>query len=157
MSGNTPPPPGTPPDAISLFFQDHPILFWASLGALAATQFWTIAYPYRLAYAERRKLRFRQRISNTVRLSTTKTGYIGAFLAKKTISVTLHLFAVSFSIFLLTLIPFISSDNTTAFALQSIIRVFILINAIAAIYTAYFVRRLCHEIVKRIEGEDQKI
>ena len=94
--------------------------------------------------------------SDAVRLSRTQTGYIGAFLAKRTIFVTIITLGISIALYILNVIRSSKLPDPIFGYLQYGLIAFSVLNLIVVSITALFAISVCSEILRQIEQEDKR-
>jgi hypothetical protein len=156
VSGNQSPPPGSNPDPITDFLTGFPIAMGAIIASYLFVQIWMLIWPFLMALYNHKTLKLNDQISLATRLSRTKTGYVGAFLATKTSMITITIFAVSIVTNVLNYLRSLNGSLDQYFPLEIILMAFIIFNSAFVIYTAIFVLIVCRKIVSEINDEDRK-
>jgi putative exporter of polyketide antibiotics len=154
--GNIPSGPHGGFDLLTTFVSEHATSIGIAASAIVAVQVWRLVRPFWKVHSSTRKLRLEERIAATVRLSRTQTAYVGACLAKRTVTVTLQIFGISIALNALNALRTIQNSDEYVRILEWGLLAFAGINACLIVATAAFVLTICQKIVRQIEEEDKE-
>ena len=105
-------------------------------------------------YAAEKKHRSTKQISKVTRLSRTQTGYVGAFITKYTVTVTLLILAISISLFAFNVLRSLQNSQIITRIAMYGISFFVVTNLLVVLYITTFVLRVCRKIVSQVEEDD---
>ena len=125
--------------------------------ALALIEVIAISRTYWRTYVTKKKHRSTIEISKVTRLSRTQTGYVGAFITKHTVTVTLLILAISISLFAFNVLRSLQNPQViTQIAMYGIL-FFVVTNLLLVVFVTAFVLRVCRKIVSQVEEDDNRM